>query len=170
MSRQPLDSNNLTDSNENLNSNDETYLAERIVSTNHLNYLKPKIKDNRIKTTQYYQSDDELNEKRLNDETTNNFMANKVCMNISLSNLNRKQNLLPRNELHNMYESCNLDTDRMRSNNSTLSNYGNNVKKIFLVLILLYLYNTIYSMINSLKQLHKNKTLKMKWQIIILNY
>ncbi len=120
-------SENINDSIENLNSNEETtYLAEKIVSTNHLNYLKPKIIDNRIKTTQYYQSDDELNEKRMNDETTNNLMANKVCMNIALSNnLNRKQSLLTRNEMNNLYESVNLDTERTRLNNSTLSTYGN---------------------------------------------
>ncbi len=122
-------------------SNDDIFLSDKIISSHNIPNIsshnisnithepvKPKIIESRIKTTQYYQSDDDLNEKRLNDENLNNLMINKVCMpsTASYSSISRKQSVLGRNKDDSnfgVYETT--DIDRSRSNNSTLSNYGN---------------------------------------------
>ena len=132
-------------------SNDDIFLADKIISSHNIPNIvlsphhipsinshsisnmthepvKPRIIEGRIKTTQYYQSDDDLNEKRLNDENLNNLMISKVCMpsTASYSSLSRKQSMLGRNKdeiSYSVYETT--DIDRSRSNNSTLSTYGN---------------------------------------------
>ena len=114
-------------------SNDDIFLAEKIISSNNLHnstheLVKPKIIEGRIRTTQYYQSDDDLNEKKQNDENAHSLMISKVCMptTASYSNISRRQSLLCRNKDDSNYSIYDpTDADRNRSNNSSLSTYGN---------------------------------------------
>lgn len=118
-----IDNSRLSINGELNETNEEKYFADKIISNN-INkheYIKPKILESRLKTTNFYQSEEDLNDKRTNDDNTNH----KVSIPIIGTSLARKHSLFTtRNKDENFYET-NVDNERNRLSNSTLSTYTN---------------------------------------------